>query len=65
MMYGLGLLTLGAVALAIHERRKGRKLRLDPGVDPTRNPDRAAYTEAERIRGEANIAHPPHGGGIF
>ena len=64
-MYGLGLLLLVAVALAVRDRRKRRGLSVDPGPDPARSSERAAYTEAERIRGEANITHPPHGGGMF
>ena len=65
MMYGLGALLLGGAALAIYERRKGLRLREDPGPDATRDPARAAYTEAERIRAETQTNNPPHGGGTF
>lgn len=65
MIYILGGLVVGAAGLAIYERKKNRKLVFDDANDTSHDPERAAYTKAEAIRAEAQIAHPPHGGGIF
>ncbi len=65
IMYSLGAITTIAVLLAIYERRKGRRMRHDTGPDPVRDRNRAAYTEAEKLRAEISVSNPPHGGGIF
>ncbi|NNK16051.1 MAG: hypothetical protein HKP51_04000 [Sulfitobacter sp.] len=65
IMYALGALALGAAVLALYEWRKGRSIGMDDSPDPTRDPVRAAYTDAEKLRAESSIAQPPHGGGIF
>ena len=65
IMYTLAAAFLAAAVLAVYEWRKGQRVQFDDTHDAHRDPERAAYTKSEAIRAEAQIAHPPHGGGIF
>ena len=51
-MYLIGGVALGAVVLAIYEKRKGRKLRYDAAPHDEKLSQRGAYTQAERVRTE-------------
>ena len=51
-MYLIGGIALGAVILAIYEKRKGRKMRYDAPPHDAQQSERGAYTQADRIRTE-------------
>ena len=51
-MYLIGGIALGAVILAIYEKRKGRKMRYDVPPHDAQLSERGAYTQADRIRTE-------------
>ena len=61
----LGALAIGAVFLAVYERRKGKYIVIDDVADLHRDPARAAFSKAEAIRAEASSANPPQAGGFF
>ncbi|MFK7835271.1 MAG: hypothetical protein AB8B60_03530 [Sulfitobacter sp.] len=64
MGYILGTIAVGAVILAIYERRKGKRIVMDDAEEPTGDSARAAHIKAEALRAEASITRPPHGGGM-
>jgi hypothetical protein len=51
-LYLIGSIALGAVVLAIYEKRKGLKMRYDAPPHDAQVSERGAYTQAERIRTE-------------
>ena len=66
MMYILGAMIAGAGVLALYERRKGKRLVHDDAAPAPHDRERAAHTDAERIRAEGVALHNPSGGhGMF
>jgi len=61
-MYLIGGTVLGAVLLALWERRKGRKIRQDAVLHGAQLTQRSAHTQSERIRAEGVALHTPSSG---
>jgi hypothetical protein len=63
LFYILGAAVVGAVALAIYERKKNLRLRMDPHAE-SHDSKRAALTQAESIRAESQIIQSHTDGGM-
>ena len=61
-MYILGAMVLGAVVLAIYERRKGLRMVQDDAPDMPHDRNMAAFTQGEKIRAEAHAKQMPTSG---
>ena len=63
MFYILGAATIGAIGLAVYERKKNLRLKMDPPAEP-HDRNRAALTQAEGIRATDAIIQRHIDGGM-
>ncbi len=65
-MYMLCAIAIGAVILAVYEKRKGIRLMDDGLSEVPHDRELSAYTKTERMRAEAHAKQMPTSGfGIF